>query len=362
MSLKECAIDIDFRDLVELQCTRKPHPAVAACIGYLCVLLGQKPTWETAKKTLFTGLIPLHKFLFEVNPEAISVRRLKSAIYHRATALQGETVHSLAMVSIPAGKLMKWIYAMHFIGLLLVTGYELRGDGEEGRRMSFFSDLDPHLDPFASSDSEIESKNLLLDPTQRKHQHQHREVGGSHYQPHRLKRLGTSDSNSSNSGTGSSPKQSQSNRKSNRPLSDDNDESERIQIHEWTIGNDPFPHTQKYLPTTKSSQLNSHTCLQEKKRKVWLVQRGRPKEMEGETLSPWKGVNTVMLSEQEGDNNQVQKQPVVVSKKRRTKRRGNWHHYWGMNLPFLPPTNNNKKKNSVRTRFIENNLNFYISV
>ena len=196
MSLKECAIDIDFRDLVELQCTRKPHPAVAACIGYLCVLLGQKPTWETAKKTLFTGLIPLHKFLFEVNPEAISVRRLKAAIYHRATALQGQTVHSLAMVSIPAGKLMKWIYAMHFIGLLLVTGYELRGDGEEGRRMSMMSDLD-NFDPLASSDSEFEDKksNLLLDPAQREHQHQHREVGGSHFQPHRSKRLGTGDSN-----------------------------------------------------------------------------------------------------------------------------------------------------------------------
>ena len=67
----------------------------------------------------------------QVNPEAIPVRRLKSAIYHRATALRGETVHSVASVSIPAGKLMKWIYAMHFISLMMVSGYELRGDGEE---------------------------------------------------------------------------------------------------------------------------------------------------------------------------------------------------------------------------------------
>ena len=253
MSLKECAIDIDFRDLVELQCTRKPHPSVAACIGYLCVLLGQKPTWETAKKTLFTGLIPLHKFLFEVNPEAISVRRLKSAIYHRATALQGETVHSLAMVSIPAGKLMKWIYAMHFIGLLLVTGYELRGDGEEGRRMSFFGDLERDLDPFASSDSEIEDKNLLLDPTQRKHQHQHREVGGSHYQPHRSKRSGTTDSSSPKSET-PSPTLSKS-KHTNQPYADNNEESERIQINEWTIGNDSsstYPQISTY---------ESYSCL-----------------------------------------------------------------------------------------------------
>ena len=107
--------------------------APLACVTTHPDLPSSPPTTLPSEPLLYSTPPPSPRPLAarQVNPEAIPVRRLKSAIYHRATALRGETVHSVASVSIPAGKLMKWIYAMHFISLMMVSGYELRGDGEE---------------------------------------------------------------------------------------------------------------------------------------------------------------------------------------------------------------------------------------
>jgi hypothetical protein len=107
VSIQECAIQIKFEDLVEIAQLRNPHPFIEGIIIYICILLGLEPSWDAAKHGLFKALIPFQRFLIEVDPERIPVRRLKAAVYHRAVVLKGLTVEMLADVSIPAGRLMK---------------------------------------------------------------------------------------------------------------------------------------------------------------------------------------------------------------------------------------------------------------
>ena len=66
VDLKCEAMRIHYVDLVEIARIQTPCDIIKHIIGYICLLLGISPTWESAKRYLFKECIPLLKFLHEV--------------------------------------------------------------------------------------------------------------------------------------------------------------------------------------------------------------------------------------------------------------------------------------------------------
>lgn len=78
-----------------------------ASIGYICILLGLEPTWQSARCALFKEFRPFQNFLREVDPIGLPVSRVKKAFHHKADKLHHVTIHALAGVCRPLAKIMR---------------------------------------------------------------------------------------------------------------------------------------------------------------------------------------------------------------------------------------------------------------
>jgi hypothetical protein len=66
-SLRESAVDIRYRDLIQLADLKtEPTKESVDVLGYIALLLGLSPSWDVAKRLLLRELIPLQNFLREV--------------------------------------------------------------------------------------------------------------------------------------------------------------------------------------------------------------------------------------------------------------------------------------------------------
>jgi hypothetical protein len=106
-NLAAAADAIMYRDLVEVSNMREPPATVETVIGYLCVLLGLTPTWAIARRSLFKELVPLQKFLREVDPMSIPLRRVRKAYELKENVLGSVTEEQATNINVSVGKLMK---------------------------------------------------------------------------------------------------------------------------------------------------------------------------------------------------------------------------------------------------------------
>lgn len=124
--LRDAGTDIQYAELVELASVSHPHILVESVVGYLCILLGIKPDWETAKRSLFKQIYPLLKFIREVDPVTIPPRRLKKARKLKETNLGALSVQSIEVLNRSASKLMRWLLAFDSIAKVILSADKRR--------------------------------------------------------------------------------------------------------------------------------------------------------------------------------------------------------------------------------------------
>ena len=78
-SMRRCSDDLKFLDLVDITRVGDPDNALIAILGYICILLGLKPTWNVITTTLFSELPALFKLLKQLEPRSLPIKRLKKA-------------------------------------------------------------------------------------------------------------------------------------------------------------------------------------------------------------------------------------------------------------------------------------------
>jgi hypothetical protein len=130
-NLYAAAEAVMYRDLVEVANMREPPASVVTIVGYLCVLLGLTPSWQVARRSLFKELIPLQKFLREVDPMSIPIRRIRKAYELKENVLCGVSEDEAAEVSASVGKLMKWICCFQKLADLMLSVEQRRRDWKE---------------------------------------------------------------------------------------------------------------------------------------------------------------------------------------------------------------------------------------
>lgn len=124
--LREAGADIQYAELVELASMSHPHILVESVVIYLCLLLGIKPDWETAKRSLFKQVFPLLKFIREVDPVTIPPRRLKKARRLKDTSLGALSIHSIEVLNKSASKVMRWVLAFDAIAKVILSAEKRR--------------------------------------------------------------------------------------------------------------------------------------------------------------------------------------------------------------------------------------------
>jgi hypothetical protein len=64
--LRDSALNITYKDIVEISKLKKPTEDIQNIIYYLCFLLGLKSSWDAAKTSLFKEIFALIKFIRQV--------------------------------------------------------------------------------------------------------------------------------------------------------------------------------------------------------------------------------------------------------------------------------------------------------
>ena len=106
-NLREAANAIQYRDLVELARMREPPAVILPIVGYVSVLLGLTPSWLSARRSLFKELVPLQKFLREVDPMSIPIRRVRKAYELKDNTMSGWDEESVMAFSHAGAKLIR---------------------------------------------------------------------------------------------------------------------------------------------------------------------------------------------------------------------------------------------------------------
>ena len=106
-----CSFAATHKDLLEISALKSPPQIIADVMGYIGILLGLKPTWEAVHRSLLKELIPLQRFLKEVDPRKIPIRRIAkaSALFHEniyPVAFSDSTM--LKSVSVPISKVFRY--------------------------------------------------------------------------------------------------------------------------------------------------------------------------------------------------------------------------------------------------------------
>lgn len=91
-SMKRCSDDIKYLDLVDMTRVGDPDNALIAILGYICILLGLKPTWNVITSTIFSELPALFKLLKQLEPRSLPIKRLKKASKFKKKKITALTV------------------------------------------------------------------------------------------------------------------------------------------------------------------------------------------------------------------------------------------------------------------------------
>eukprot|EP01034_Spumella_vulgaris_P030181 gene30181-37350_t len=67
--------------------------------GYICLLLGLQPTWQAARTALFKEMGPFQKFLKEIEPLTMPLRRLQKSVTLRSEKMQNLNVKSFELIA-----------------------------------------------------------------------------------------------------------------------------------------------------------------------------------------------------------------------------------------------------------------------
>jgi hypothetical protein len=135
--------DLTYKDIVDIACLREPPEFVESMIGYISHLLGLKPTWAAAKRSMFHEIFSLLVFLTEVDPLCIPIRRIKLAVKLKKKDLLYLTEESSKGVCSSRSfmALAKWILQFNGMAKIILEAH---------KRKSYLKQMQMGVDSVAS--------------------------------------------------------------------------------------------------------------------------------------------------------------------------------------------------------------------
>lgn len=70
-----CASEVSYKILVELSNLRSPPAQLLPVLGYVCILLGLKPSWQAARSFLLKEISPLMQFFHKVSCHSLLLQK-----------------------------------------------------------------------------------------------------------------------------------------------------------------------------------------------------------------------------------------------------------------------------------------------
>ena len=77
--LQKIALQLTYKEVKMLGAFTDPPHSVSSVVGYIMILLGMKSCWKTARSSIFKEPFSLIKFMRDVEPMSMPVRRVKKA-------------------------------------------------------------------------------------------------------------------------------------------------------------------------------------------------------------------------------------------------------------------------------------------
>lgn len=108
-NLHATANAVGVPDLVEIASWIKPPPSAVPIIGYIAILLGINPDWNSAKRLILKNIPLLHSFITQVQVDQISKDRLLAAVKWREEHIPVLSAEGIEKVNKALAKLTRWI-------------------------------------------------------------------------------------------------------------------------------------------------------------------------------------------------------------------------------------------------------------
>ena len=113
---------LTYKDLVDISCLREPPQFIENLVSYIGILLGLKPSWKAAKRSLFHEIFSLQVFFATVEPLSIPVKRIEKAIKLKEDTMRNLSEDTSPNVYAPSSfpALASWVLCFDKLGRIMV--------------------------------------------------------------------------------------------------------------------------------------------------------------------------------------------------------------------------------------------------